>query len=237
MKRILSALLLAAAPVVALAQPAPGPMQPPEAVTVSGTGRVSLVPDRFSFTVGVQTNAPSVEEAVNANNARIVATIAALKKAGATDQEIRTAGFAIFPQQEYAQGSLPRLLGYQVTNSVTVTKKDIGAAGKLLQAAIANGVNTASGLNFEVSDPTRGRDQGLRLAFDDAKAKATVLAAAAGRTLGRAMTIGEGEEAPPVPRPMVRSMAMKAEAAVTEVPAEPGTQELTFTVTVAFELR
>jgi len=237
MKRILSTLLLVAAPVVALAQPAPGPMQPPEAVTVSGTGRVSLVPDRFSFTVGVQTNAPTVEEAVNANNSKIGAVIAALKKAGATDQEIRTAGFSIFPQQEYSQGNLPRLLGYQVNNSVTVTKKDVGAAGKLLQVAVANGVNTASGLNFEVSDPTRGRDQGLRLAFDDAKAKATVLASAAGRSLGRAIAISEGTEQPPVPRPMVRSMAMKAETAVSEVPAEAGTQELTFSVTVTFELR
>lgn len=234
MKRILVVLPLALFSLAAGAQPAAPPL--PESVTVTGTGHVTVTPDRFSFTVGVQTSAPTVEEAVNANNSKIAAVIASLKKAGATDQEIRTSGFSIYPQQEYSQNSLPRLLGYQVTNSVTVRKSDVAAAGRLLQVAISNGVNTASGLSFEVSDPSRGRDQGLRTAFEDARAKATVLATAAGRTLGRAITISEGTEAPPPPRPVVRAMAMKAEA-VSEVPAEAGSQELTFTVTVVFELR
>jgi len=142
----------------------------------TGTGRVTLVPDRFTFTVGVQTSAPTVDAAVNENNERVTRVVAALKGAGAKPEEIQTSGFSIYPQQDYSQGQLPRLLGYQVNNSVTVRKKEIASASKLLQVAIAAGVNTASGLNFEVSDPTRGRDQGLRSAFDDAKSKATLLA-------------------------------------------------------------
>src|ERR1051325_8827329 len=235
MKRILFALLVA---MPLAAQPVVPPIVPRESVMVSGIGRVTLVPDRFSFTGGVQTSAPAVEEAVNANNSKIAAVIAALKKAGATEQEIRTSGFSIYPQQDYSQNQLPRLLGYQVSNNVIVRKNDIGAAGRLLQVAIANGVNTASGLTFEVSDPQRGRDQGLRAAFDDAKAKATVLATAAGRTLGRVLNINEGATPEP-PRP-IRAMAMKAGVAdrqVSEVPAEAGTEELTFSVTAEFELR
>ncbi|MEK6371846.1 MAG: SIMPL domain-containing protein [Acidobacteriota bacterium] len=209
-----------------------------DTVSVAGTGRVRLKPDRFSFTVGVQTQAPTVEEAVNENNTRVAAVVAALKKAGATPEEIQTSGFSIYPQQDYSQGRLPQLLGYQVSNSITVTKKQIGDAGKLLQAAIAAGVNTSSGLTFSVSDPTRGRDQGLRAAFDDARAKATLLAGAAGRTLGQALAITEGTEPYAPPRPMrgvVQSMAMKAE--VSEVPVESGTDELTFSVSVIFALR
>ena len=82
------------------AQPA---TQPPresgmqETVSVTGTGRAMLTPDRFSFTVGVHTTAPTVEDAVNQNNARTANVISALKKAGATDQEIRTSNFSIFP--------------------------------------------------------------------------------------------------------------------------------------------
>lgn len=209
-----------------------------DTVSVTGTGRVRTQPDRFSFTVGVQTQAPTVEEAVNENNARVASVTAALKKAGATPEEIQTSGFSIYPQQDYSQGRLPRLLGYQISNNVTVTKKQIGEAGKLLQAAIAAGVNTSSGLSFSVSDPTRGRDQGLRAAFDDARAKATLLATAAGRSLGPAIAITEGTEPNVIPRPMrgaVQSMAMKAE--VSEVPVESGSEELTFTVSVVFGLR
>jgi uncharacterized protein YggE len=242
MKRI--PILLAVAFCASLAQAQTATQSPrdaaaPETVSVTGTGHATLVPDRFTFTVGVQTQAPTVEEAVNANNAKIGAAVAALKKAGATDAEVRTAGFSIYPQQDYSQGQMPRLLGYQVSNSVTVTKKQIGEAGRLLQVAIAAGVNTAGGIQFEVSDPTRGRDQGLKNAFDDARAKAALLAAAAGRTLGRAVAITEGTGGGEVVRPMMARSAMVAQAKmeVSDVPVESGSQELTFTISAVFEMR
>jgi uncharacterized protein YggE len=213
---------------------------PAETVSVSGTGHVRLTPDRFSFTAGVQTVAPTVDDAVRENNQRVAAVVAALKKAGATPAEIRTSNFSIYPQQDYSQnaeGKLPRILGYQVNNTVTVTRNDVGAASKLLQAAVSAGVNTASGLQFEVSDPARGRDDGLAAAFADARAKASVLARSAGRTLGRTLTISEGGATPPPP-PYPRAMAMKADQGAAEsVTVEPGTQELTFSVAVVFELR
>src|SRR5439155_26436607 len=106
-----------------------------DTVSVSGTAHVRVEPDRFSFTVGVKTSAPTVEEAVNENNARLASVTAALKQAGAAPEEIQTSGFSIYPQQDYSQGRLPRLLGYQVSNNLTVTKKQIAEAGKLLQAA------------------------------------------------------------------------------------------------------
>ncbi len=210
----------------------------PETISVTGTGRATLTPDRFSFTAGVQTTAPTVEEAVNQNNAKMAAVIAALKRAGATATEVRTSNFSIYPQQVYEQGNPPRVVGYQASNSVTVTKSDIGAAGRLLQVALNAGVNETSGLVFEVSDPSRGRDQGLRAAFEDARAKAALLAQAAGRTLGRAMTVTEGIQVqPPPPRPMnVGVMAAKVEA-ISQVPVESGSRELTYNVSVVFEMR
>ena len=237
MKRFLSLLLLAAPMAAQTVTQPPREIATAETISVTGTGKTTLVPDRFSFSAGVQTTAPTVEEAVNQNNAKIASVIAALKKAGATDQEIRTSNFSIFPQQVYEQGQAPRVVGYQASNQVVVTKKDIAVAGRLLQVALNAGVNETSGLNFEVSDPARGRDQGLKAAFDDARAKASLLAQAAGRTLGRAMMITEGSEATPPPRPMpVGVMAAKGEA-ISQVPVESGTRELAYTISVVFEMR
>jgi uncharacterized protein len=160
-----------------------------------------------------------------------------LKKAGAAPDEIQTSGFSIYPQQDYSQGNVPRLLGYQVNNNITVTKKEIGEAGKLLQAAITAGVNTSSGLAFSVADPARGRDKGLRAAFEDARSKAGLLAAAAGRSLGPALAITEGAQPNVVPRPLPGVRVMAAKAEVSEVPVESGSEELTFTVSVVFALR
>jgi len=235
MKRFLTLILAASAASIALAQTPPSAII--ESVTVSGTGRTSLTPDRFTFNVGVQSVAPTVDDAVSENNKRVQAVIAALKRAGAADKDIQTSNFNIWPQQEYGEGRLPRILGYQVSNSVTVRSTKIGDAGRLLGIAIASGVNTASGINFEVSDPARGRDEGLRAAFNDAKSKATLLAQAAGRTLGPAVIISEGVQQNNVPPPMpMRTMAMEAKVA-QDVPVEAGTQELTFIVTVTFALR
>lgn len=236
MKRflIIPAILFSGA--ATLAQTPPPPAY--ETVTVSGTGRVTVAPDRFTFTVGVQTNAPTVDDAVAENNKRVASVLAALKKAGAPEKDLQTSNFNIWPQQEYVEGRMPRILGYQVTNSITVRSTKIGEAGRLLGIAIGSGVNTSTGLNFEVSDPARGRDQGLRAAFDDARAKAAVLAQAANRTLGRAMLIQEGvQQTPPPPYPMPRAMAMEARASAATVPVEAGTQEIAFTITATFELR
>ncbi len=211
-------------------------MQRPETISVTGQGKATLTPDRYTFTVGVQTIAPTVDDAIRENNQRAANVIAALKKSGATEQEIRTSNFSIWPQQVYEQGQAPRITGYQVSNSVTVTRDKIADAGKLLQAAVNAGVNVSSGLQFQVSDPARGRDQGLRAAFEDARAKASVLAQAAGRTLGRALTISEGTAPVAPPRPYAMA-AMAAKADTAEVPVEAGTQEMSYTVSVVFELR
>jgi uncharacterized protein YggE len=207
-----------------------------DTIAVTGFGRTTVAPDRVTFNVAVQTVGQTVDEAVNENNTKIKEVIAALKKAGATDRDLRTSNFTIYPQQDYQQGKLPRILGYNVSNNITVSRPNPAEASKLLQAAINAGVNQSSGLNFEVSDPARGRDAGLKAAFDDAKSKATLLAQAAGRTLGPAISIGEGGNvgAPP-PRPYGMVMAAKAE--VSEVPVESGSQENSYTVSVVFELR
>jgi uncharacterized protein len=215
----------------------PRPVVPREAaewqtISVTGAGRVTLTPDRASFTAGVQTAAPSLTAATQENAARMTAVIAALKRAGAGERALRTFGLSIYPQQAVGDNKAPRIVGYQVTNNVMVTKDDPAAIGALLDAAVQAGANTVSGVSFVVSDLARGRDAGLQAAFADARAKAEVLAKAAGRAAGRALAITEGgAAAPPVP------MYRRAEAMSMAAPVESGAEELTFTVSVIFELQ
>jgi len=222
------------------AQTPPGPV-PREAaawqtVSVTGTGHVSLTPDRASFTAGVQTVAASLAAATQENAARMTAILAALRQAGATDRELRTTGLSIYPQMAPEPGNKPRIVAYQVSNNVTVTRDEAATIGQLLEAAVQAGANTVSGVTFTVSDSARGRDSGLQAAFAEAKAKADVLARAAGRTVGRALAITEGGAAPPPgPVPMYRRAEM-AQASFA-APVESGSEEIEFTVSVVFELQ
>jgi uncharacterized protein YggE len=243
MKRMMIASVLALMTGAALAQTAGAPPRgeaPMEMISVTGTGRVKLQPDHVRFNVGVESMATTPSEALAQNNRAVENVIAALKKAGAKSEEIQTSNFSIHPQFEYVENRRPRIIGYQVTNNVTVTRESTADAGKMLQAAVEAGVNQASGLSFFVADETRARQEGLRKAFADARAKAETLAGAAGRTVGRAVAITEGSGQPPLyPPPMYAGkIAMAAaESRDMSVPVEQGQQELAFTVSVVFEMR
>jgi len=204
-------------------------------VSVSGVSNVRLSPDRVVFTVGVESRGATVSEATKGNNEKMTQVIDALKKAGVSDSEIKTSNFSVSPQQDFKEGRTPRVVGYHVNNRITVTRDDLNNAGELLQTAINAGGNQASNLNFSVSDRARGRDQGLQLAFEDARAKAQVLAQAAKRTLGRAIVIVEGS-LPNVPVPILMQESMTGARSASTVPIEQGSEEVRFTLSVTFEL-
>lgn len=234
------ALLLSSAALFAQTPAGAPPRQeaPVEMISVTGTGKVRLAPDRVRFTVGVETTAATPSEALSQNNQRVQAVVDALKRAGAQSDQIQTSNFSIHPRFEYLENRRPRIVGYQVTNSVKVVRDASGDVGRLLQAAVDAGVNQASGLQFFVSDESRAHAEGLRAAFNDARAKAETLARAAGRTLGRAVSITEGSAPSPIHPPMPYAGKMVAmEARADSVVAEPGTDELRFTVSAIFEMR
>lgn len=210
---------------------------PIEMISVSGVGKVRLSPDRVRFTVGVDTVAPTPAEALRLNNEKIQAVIDALVKAGAKPDEIQTSNFNLHPQFEYLENRHPRIIGYQVSNSVTVDRTSSPEIGRLLQVAVDAGVNQASGLQFYVGDEARARDQGLREAYADARAKADTLARAAGRTIGRAVSITEGSAPQIAYPPMGYAKVANMEARDASVPMSQGTEELQFTVSVIFEMR
>lgn len=209
-----------------------------EVVEVTGEAVVKLSPDRVVFNIGVETFAPNVTDAVRENNQKVAAVIAALKGGGAEPAEIQTSNYSIYPRQEYREGRQPRIVGYQVNNTITVRKEDPAVASRLLEAAINAGANTASGLSLVVSDPAAGQSEGLKRAFENARGKAETLAAAAGRTVGRALSISEGmTSAPPTPRMYASArVEMAQDASVGQVPVSEGTEERRFVVTVVFEL-
>lgn len=233
---VLAAVLVGAATGLTQTAPLPAPREAAwqETVSVSGMGRATVTPDRVVFSAGVQSMGPNLAAAVQENNARVSAIIAALRQLGVANRDIRTSQLSIYPQQDHQEGRRPRIVGYQVANTVTVTHGNPADVGRLLQATVDAGANTVSGVSFMVSDPAKGREGALQAAVADARAKAEILARAAGRTVGRALSITEGGAAsPPVPMPRMAMM----ESRQADMPVEPGAEEMTFTVIVIFELR
>jgi uncharacterized protein YggE len=213
-------------------------------ILVQGTGEVRVKPDIARISVGVQTEAVDPTEAARQNAERTDRVIRALRAAGIAERDIQTQNYAIYPRYD----NRPRptegggggtsyeqvLVGYQVSNTVSVTVRKIDNAGKALDAAVKAGANVAGGISFDVDDPSPAKDEALRKAVADALRKARVVADAAKAGAVRLVAVVEGSVN--VPRPFLDvgagMKAMSAEAVST--PISPGEQAITAVVTVRF---
>ena len=197
-------------------------------VTVTGDATVSVAPDTAVIRIGVTSQGKTAREASDANTKKMTAVLAAIKDSGIAERDIQTSRLSLQPQYDPSKAGPARLLGFQVTNQVTVKIRDIDKLPSTLDQAIGAGANEMSGIEFIVSEQSKLLDQARDEAIADAHRKAALYAQAAGGKLGHVVAITEEGSTPP-PRPMA---ALRASA----VPVAPGEQTLRASVSVSYEL-
>ena len=220
-----AALILAAA----VAWPDPATSAADEAedgITVTATGSAEAAPDRARFTLGVTTNGRTSEAALAANSTKMRALVDALKGAGVPEAKIQTESVAVSPR---ISPSGERVDGFTAENSASV-EVAAGRAGEIVDLAVGSGATNVSGPSFERSDREAQYNRALADAVERARKKAETLADAANVALGDVTRVVEGGE----PGPVVYETAARAAAADT--PVEPGTQEITASVTATFSV-
>jgi uncharacterized protein len=206
-----------------------------KSVTVNGEGKVKVKPDTASLSVGVQANAATATEALNQANTSAAALIAALKSAGVDSDDIITSGLSIYPQYNSTGNAIT---GYQASNNVTVTVRDIAKTGPVIDAAAAAaGENiTVGGVSFYVDDSEALIGAARTDAINNARKRAGEYADAAGVSVGGVLQISEVSVSNPVPMYYEKSVAADSSAGGAPTPIETGTQDLTVSVTVVYEL-
>jgi uncharacterized protein YggE len=214
--------------------PAPGAGSIVKSITVSGEGKVKVKPDTASLSVGVQATAPTATEALNQANTSAAALIAALKSAGVDSNDITTSGLSIYPQYSSTGNTIT---GYQASNNVTVTVRDIATTGPVIDAAAAAaGDNvTIGGVSFYVDDTEALIGAARADAINNARKRAGEYADAAGVAVGGVLQISEVSVSNPVPL-YYDSIAADSSGAGAPTPIETGTQDLSVSVTVVYQL-
>ena len=200
----------------------PAAADPQRSITVTGNGAVRSSPDRAEVSFGIETQASSAEAALARNSATMRRVLAALDATGVG--ELQTQNVSVWPRW----GDQNRIDGYVASNSVSGVIA-VGRAGAAIDAAVAAGANQISGPALTSDDSRRLYAQALEAAVKDARERAETLAAAAGGSLGRVLTIAESS-APPQP------LLEKTAAAADDTPIVAGQQETSATVTVTFAL-
>ncbi len=205
-------------------------------LSITGTGEVRAVPDLATITLGVMSSAATAQEALAANTKSMTDVMTLLRQQGIADRDIATSNFNISPRYDYGQGGTqaPKVTGYDVSNTVTLTVRKIDALGDLLDKAVTAGSNQVYGIAFSVSKPEALLDAARKEAVADARRKAEIYAAASGFALGDIVSLAEGGGYRP-PMPVVMKSAMSADAA--PVPVAQGEQALTIDVSIVWAIK
>jgi uncharacterized protein YggE len=202
-------------------------------ISVTGTGKAYGVPDIARLQMGVSVEAQTVDAARTAAANAQRAIVDSLRSNGVAERDIQTTQFTVEPQYDFS-ARVQRVIGYRVTNVVSVTVRNIDNASRVIDGAIAAGGNNAlvRGISFEVSDPERLREAAREDAVRQARARAENLARLAGVDLGRPISIVEGVIQPDVPFPTLA----RAAAQDTATPVQPGELEITVNVTILYAI-
>jgi uncharacterized protein YggE len=209
------------------------PSDQPPVISAQGIGRVTAPPDLLTLVIGVETRAANSDAALRDNANRANVLIDTLRRHGVAAKDIATSQLSISPTYD-TNGQ--HITGYQVSNVVTAKVHDIQNAGSLIDAAAGAAGDAvriqqiAFGFDDDSALLAQARADAVRRAHD----QADQMARAAGVRLGRVRSISEGSSVEPGPRYNVGLAPGAAQAAPT--PIEPGTQNLTVTVTAVYDV-
>ena len=184
---------------------------------------MQTTPDQAQFNLGVETSGPTASAALAANSLRMRRVLAALFAAGVAKRDVQT-------QDVSVSRAYPDENRYSASNSVSVTIRELARAGAILDAASNAGANNVYGPTLTRSNQDELQAKARRAAVDKARAKARVLADAAGVRLGSVTAITEsGSEPAPVYEAVLT-------ARVPSAPIEPGKQQVQAAVRVTFAI-
>lgn len=207
---------------------------PTRTISVSGEGKVTIVPDTATIYLGVQTDADTANGALKAANEKAQTLITVLKALNIDEKDIQTSNVSLWPRYD----NLGRkIIGYTSTNDLTVKIRKLDTAGDVLQAAagyVGDEIRF-NGISFSLDDTSAAMSDARKAAIADAKKRAEDYAGAAGVSVGAVVAISEVSA--PVPYPVYRGAEYAAaDTAAGSVPIQAGTQEYSITVTVVYEI-
>jgi uncharacterized protein YggE len=216
------------------ASPQPPPTVP-ATVSTHGDGWVAVVPDAATIRIGVTVTKPDLP-AARAEAAQLAgAIIASAKKADIPAKDMQTTSYRIQAVYDTRPKAKAAIRGYEVSNTVTITVRDLNHLPAVLDAAIASGANQVQGPDFFMQRPEVAEDEARRLAMASARRRAEVLAATEGASLGRVRSIADG-----VSRGISPRMAFRAAESLDAGPATPieaGTERISASVDVTWDLQ
>ncbi len=208
-----------------------------DTIVIQGEGKVTAKPDLAKMDLGVQVEGATVKVAQEQNTQKMNAITTALAALGVKKEDMQTSQYSIQPKIDWSNGK-QTVLGYTVTQTLSVKVRDLDKAGDVLAKAGELGANQVGGINFTIDDPASLKDEARLKAIADARTKAQALSKQLGLDVVKVVTFSETAQGGyPVPM-MAKSFGMMDSAAAAPSPEiQSGTLDVVSDVSVTFEVR
>lgn len=145
-------------------------------ITVIGDAQTKIAPDTAVITFSVVTQNAQALNAQQENAKKSEAVKTAVEAVAADAKpEVKTSDYNLSPQQDYSNNT-PKISGYEVKNTVTVSIKDLSKVGAVIDAATKAGANSIEGIQFVLRENSPAQGDALALATRQAMTKAEAIA-------------------------------------------------------------
>lgn len=218
-------------------------------ITVAGSGDVFAVPDIAAFSFTIFEEAKTVTEAQKQATEKNNAAIKYLKSMGVEDRDIKTESYSANPKYEYQEVVCVRypcpsgkqsLVGYEVSQSVSVKVRKTDIAGEVLAGIGKLNVSNISGLSFTIDNEDTLKAEARAKAIEVAKAKAEVLAKDLGSRLGSVVSFSEDGGGYPGPMYAMKSEGMDGIGGGGRAPVPDiakGENKITVNVSITYRIK
>jgi len=161
----------------------------PRLISVSGTAEIDAAPDQVNLSLGIESHDKDLIVAKSQHDGRVKKVIALAHSAGVNPKDIETSALRMAPN--YSEEKVPRFLGYEVSQTMEITLKDLSKYEELMTKLLSGGVNRVDNIAFYVGDTRKLKDEARLKAIRAAKEKAVAMATELGQTIGKPWDISE----------------------------------------------
>jgi uncharacterized protein YggE len=202
-------------------------------ITVSGEGKIKVVPDQAVIMVSVESIGKEASEVKKNNDKTVDTVIKAIKKRGIPIADYQTQQVSLHKNYDYGV----KKYNYRAYQTISIHLKDMSRYEDLMVDLIDSGINAIQGVEFKSSKIEALESEARRNAILNAKKKALDYTTVLNQKVGKAILISDNSQTH-YPQPIYREVMMTkmADASVPNETLAVGEIEISANVAVTFEL-
>lgn len=218
-------------------------------ISFDGKGEVSAVPDLATINFTIRDDQKELKNAQEKVTVKEKAVLAFLEDQKIAKKDIKTENYSSYPKYDYGmpcyggmgvpcRQDAPKIVGYEVSEYVSVKVRDLTKVGEIIKGIGVVGISEVNGPNFSIENEDQFKAQARKMAIDEAKTKAEVLAKDLGVRLVRIVNFSENGN---YPMPMYAKgldMMESSTSVSSPTPELPtGENKITSNVVITYEIR